>query len=159
MVDHKRNAQLGFFTGDCCIKQDQDLIDLVKRHKFSQAYGYGDVAYFAEFVEFVRDKRVDFCIAIVNEIFDFEQLCHDVNEIITDHMNPAGLIYLAINKYLVKPRCYAKDLNDDYDQAILQFVSNNVKAYVQDYQACGIDHGNRFNWVHPLTRFLLKVPA
>ncbi len=157
MVDRGRDFQLGFFSPGCHIKQDQDLIDLLNKHKIIRARGYGSVQYFSQFVEFVQDRPVDFCIFIVNEPFDFELLCNNINHVIQHHMNSGGLIYLSVNKYLVTARCYSKELDEDYDQAIKQFVEQQVKASVQKYWPCGLDHGNKFNWIHPLTRFLFKV--
>lgn len=157
MVEDTRNLQLGFFNNGCRIKQDQELIDLIKEHKFTKARGHGSVEYFNKFIEFVQDQTVDFCIFIINEPFDFDILCQEVNTVIQQHMNANGLIYLSVNKYLVNPRCYSEKLNEDYDQAIKQFVESRIKASIQTHWPCGIDHGNKFNWVHPLTRFLLRV--
>ena len=72
-------------------------------------------------------------------------------------MNPNGLIYLALNKYLVLPKCYDRNLSEDYDVAIEEFITKQINATVEKYYACGLDNGNRFNWVHPLTRFYLRV--
>lgn len=156
MSNNARDFQLSFFDNAFRIKQDQDLIDLIQQHKFTKAKGKGNVEYFKQFIEFVQDQTVDFCIFIINEPFDFELLCQDVNDVI-QHMSPNGLIYLSVNKYLVNPRCYSEKLDEDYDQAIKQFVENRIKASIQTYWPCGIDNGNKFNWIHPLTRFLLKV--
>jgi hypothetical protein len=152
-----RELQLGFFHNDCCIKQDQELIDLIQQHKFVRAIAKGSVNYFNQFVEFVEDQPVDFCIFIINEPFDFDILCQEVNTVIQQHMNANGLIYLSVNKYLVDPRCYSDQLDEDYDQAIKQFVERRVNAAIKTYWPCGNDHGNKFNWLHPLTRFLLQV--
>jgi hypothetical protein len=84
-------------------------------------------------------------------------LCNNINHVIQHHMNSGGLIYLSVNKYLVTARCYAKELDEDYDQAIKQFVGQQITASIQTYWPCGLDRGNKFNWVHPLTRFLFKV--
>lgn len=130
---------------------------MIQEHGFTQARGYGDIEYFAPFIEFVNDGPVDFCVIIKNDAFDFTELCDNVNSIIDQHMNPNGLIYLSLNKYLVKPRCYSPELSDDYDLAIEQFVGKNIKATIRTYKPCGLDHGNMFNWIHPLTRFLLEI--
>ena len=157
MNNSGRDFQLGLFHNDCCIKQDQDLVDLLNKYKFTKARGYGDVEYFSQFIDFVQDQPVDFSIFIINEPFDFELLCNNINHVIQHHMNSGGLIYLSVNKYLVTARCYSKELDEDYDQAIKQFVKQQITASIQTYWPCGLDHGNKFNWVHPLTRFLLKV--
>ena len=79
------------------------------------------------------------------------------NAIIQKNMNPGGLVYLSLNKYLAVPRCYDANLPKDYDQAIQEFFKNHINATIESYQPCMLDGGNRFNWVHPLTRFHFRI--
>lgn len=155
--DRSRDFQLGFFHDAFRIRQDQELIDLLHKYKFSKAKGYGSVGYFRQFLNFVQDQPVDFCMFIINEPIDFELLCNYINHVIRHDMNSTGYIYLSVNKYLITARCYSEELSEDYDQAIKQFVEQRVEASIETYWACGLDSGNKFNWIHPLTRFFLKV--
>jgi hypothetical protein len=72
-------------------------------------------------------------------------------------MLPGSLIYLAVNKYVAIPNQYDCNLSPDYDTAIEQFINTRVNAKIEQYQPCGFDAGNKFNWVHPLTRFYLRA--
>ena len=153
-----RKKQLGFFDGTYVIKQDQDLIDLIERNAYTRAVAIGDVGYFNDFIKIVgHDSKVDFCIYIENRKFKFDQLANDINAIIQKNMNPGGLVYLSLNKYQAVPRCYDANLPKDYDQAIQEFFKNHINATIESYQPCMLDGGNRFNWVHPLTRFHFRI--
>lgn len=154
-----RKKQLGFFNGTYIIKQDQELIDLIAANNYTQALGVGAVGYFSNYITLVDHGKVDFCIYIQDgkTPFDFNNLIDHVNTIVKENMNTNGSIYLSLNKYTVKPNHYSDNLPDDYDQAIKEFVSSRVNATVEKYYPCGLDGGNMFNWIHPLTRFHLRV--
>jgi len=154
-----RELQLSLFKGHCRIQQDQDLIDTITANTYTQALAVGDVEYFANFIEFVDTVPINFCIYIQMEKFDFNDLVAKVNYIIKNQMVPGSLMYLAINKYMAEAKCYDSTLSADYDIALGQFITKNVYATVEKYLPCGLDGGNKFNWVHPLTRFWLRVPA
>lgn len=152
-----RDLQLSFFDGLYVIKQDQELLDLIRTKNYRIALGIGAVGWLHQHIQLVNHGMVDLCIYILNEPFDFDQAIEKINSIIEQNMNSNGLIYWSLNKYLAKPKVYAQDLPDDYDQAIEQFVCRNVHADIEQYHACGKDQGIKFNWVHPLTRFYLRV--
>jgi len=157
MIEDTRTLQLDFFQGNCRIRQDQDLIDLMAAHRFSKAWGVGMVDYFSQFVELVEKQKVDFAFFIIQEPFDFDQLCDQINTMIHDYVNPGGLVYVSINKYLIVPRCYSPDLPEDFDLAIKERMIAMIQADCVSHKSCGIDRGHQFNWVHPLTRFLFRV--
>lgn len=152
-----RDLQLSWFESDSVIKQDQELIDTIARHKYVQALGYGDVSYFKKYINIVESGPENFCVYIVNELFDFDNLVNHLNQIISTQLNSNSLVYLSLNKYLAIPRCYDPGLSINYDRAIEEFISKNVNGIIEEYFACGNDNGNKFNWAHPLTRFYLRV--
>ena len=154
-----REIQLSWFESGSVIRQDQDLINTIVDGQYTQAVGYGNIDYFKNHINFVNSGPVDFCIYIVNKPFDFVQLIEHVNDVIKTQLNNNSLIYLSINKYLTIPKLYDSSLADDYDCAIEQFVAKNVNAQIERYHSCGNDGGNQFNWVHPLTRFYLRVQS
>jgi hypothetical protein len=153
-----REIQLGWFKPDCVISQDQELINFINLHNYHQALGYGDVEYFKSHIKLVDCGPVDLAICIVNQSFDFVDLLQTVNEICRSHLNPKGIIYLSLNKYLAVPSKTNKHLSDDYDLAIEQYVSQNVDCAIEQYLPCNNDRGDQFNWAHPLTRFYLRKP-
>lgn len=153
-----RELQLGLFEGDCRTQQDQDLIDTIQANGYTQALAVGDADYFANFIKLVDTGPAEFCIYIQMEEFDFNTLVDHVNHIIKTQMNPGSLLYLSLNKYMAEAKCYDSTLSSDYDIAIGQFITKHVYANVEQYLPCGLDFGNKFNWVHPLTRFWLRVP-
>ena len=156
-IPFTRELQLSLFNGDCRIQQDQDLIDLIASSKYTQALGVGDIDYFNKFIKFVNSGKVNFCIYIQQKEFNFNDLVEDLNRIIETNMLPGSLIYLSVNKYVAVPARYDCNLSLDYDTAIEQFIKSRVNAKIEQYQPCGFDSGNKFNWVHPLTRFYLRI--
>lgn len=156
-ISSDRASQLKFFQDSCQILQDKQLIDLIQDHDVDRALGFGDVGYFRDFVQFVDDGPVDFCVYIINQEFDLDQICDHVNRIIATKMRSPGLVYLSINKYLVKPRCHNQNLPGNYDEALLMYVSSKIRASLKQYFACGQDQGLQFNWIHPLTRFVFST--
>lgn len=152
-----RDRQLSWLIPGATIKQDQDLIDFIRSNGFKQCYAMGDAAdYFRTYIDFVKQGPVDFCLCIQNSDFDLDDLINDTNSMIAQHLSVHGRVYLSFNRYQIRPKRYGADLSEDFDTAIAQHVTRNIHARVDSYIACGEDAGNKFNWVHPLTRFYLS---
>jgi hypothetical protein len=154
-----RSTQLSWFEPGHVIKQDQELIDLINNSNYTQALACGDVDFFADYVEFLANDTTsaEFCIFIINRSFKFNELVTELNSLIKNQLTNNSFIYLSINKYIALPDRYDVTLSVDYDIAIHEFISKNVHAHVEKYFPCNNDGGNQFNWVHPLTRFHLRV--
>jgi hypothetical protein len=140
------------------IRQDQELIDFIQQNEFEKCYAIGDgeVDYFKPWVHFVDQGPADLCICIQIASFDLDDLIDHINLVVQEQIVPDGQIYLALNRYQIRPKKYSTDLSEDFDTAIEQYVRRRISARVDRYIACGDDGGNRFNWIHPLTRFYLR---
>ena len=150
-----REQQLSWFAESVTIKQDQQLIDYIQHHQIKQAIVHGD-DFFSQYVNKVNHGPVNFIIWIQNKPFKFHQLVDDLNYNIAANLNVNGTLYLAVNKFLCSEPQGDTDLPDNYDDAILKYLTDNVSAKVEKYF---LDHnsiGSMFNWVHPLTRFYFK---
>lgn len=156
-----REQQLAVFQGNCAepvvIQQDHDLVDFIINNQYTTALAYGDTEYFSRYVNLVKTGPVNFCIFIVNEPFDFDEIVKKINTAIKYHIVNDGIIYLSINKFLAFPTRYSNDRNVEYDQLIYQYVNENINAEILSYSYVKNDKGSMFNFVHPLTRFYLKV--
>lgn len=152
-----RDFQLSLFDPGCVIQQDQELIDVIVNGNYKQAIGYGDVDFFKNYITLVDQGPVDLGICILNHSFSFDVVVDQINQLIQNHMAVNGLFYLSINKYLARPDHYDLALPADYDSAIQQFVTDRINYKIEKYLACGNDQGNKFNWVHPLTRFYIRT--
>jgi hypothetical protein len=150
-----REQQLGWFDDSHVIKQDQDLIDYMQQRHIRSARIHGD-AFFSQYVNKVDHGSVDFIIWIENQSFNFEQLVSNINNEIANNLSPNGVLYLAVNKFLCNEPIKTTDLPDEYDYAILKYVTDNVKASMEQYFLDIDGVGTMFNWVHPLTRFYFK---
>lgn len=151
-----RSRQLSWLPPGTRIQQDQDLIDFIEQNAFEKCYAIGDVDYFRPWIQFVDQGPVDFCICIQIAPFDLDCLIDHINCVIQQKISPGGHVYLSFNRYQIAPKKYAEGLSDDFDTAIDQYVRGKIQAQVDRYIPCGGDGGNRFNWIHPLTRFYLR---
>ena len=150
-----REQQLNWFVEPVTIKQDQQLIDYIHHNQIKQAMLYGD-DFFSQYVNIVDHGPVDLIIWIQNQPFKFHQLVSEINNSIVDNLRANGTLYLAVNKFLCSEPQHDIDLPDNYDDAILKYLIDNVGAVVEKYFLDRDSVGSMFNWVHPLTRFYFK---
>ena len=149
-----RSQQLSSFIEPVVFKQDHDLIEYIKQNSVTQAVAHGDVDYFKPYVEFVEGPA-DFGIYICNEEFEFNILARQVNDFLNQSINPKGILYLAINKFLARPVNILPD-SQQYDSAILDFFALRLMHTIEQYNYCAEDNGSYFNFAHPLTRFYIR---
>lgn len=152
-----RQRQLSWMPPGAIIKQDDELIASIRSYGYTRAIGYGSVDFLHPFIEIVEHAPEDLVIYIETDSYDFDSLIDRVNHILAHELNPGGRLYLSFNKYQAAARCYANDLPEDYDLAILQYLSAKITAKIEQYLPCGDDRGLKFNWVHPLTRFYFRT--
>jgi hypothetical protein len=150
-----REQQISWFSEPVIIKQDQQLIDYITHNHVQCAKIYGD-DFFSQYVHKVDCGPVGLVIWIQNQSFKFDQLVTDINNEIANNLCAGGTLYLAVNKFLCTQPESDRDLPDNYDDAILKYMQNNVDAVVEQYFPDLDSTGTMFNWVHPLTRFYFK---
>lgn len=151
-----RQRQLSWMPPGAVIRQDQELIAYIQSHGYDRAIGYGPTDFLRPFINFVEQAPEEFVIYIETGPYNFSQLIDSVNRVIDHKIKQDGRLYLSFNKYQAVPGNYDSDLAEDYDQAIVQYVSTRIAAKLEHYLPCGDDRGNKFNWVHPLTRFYFQ---
>ena len=148
-----RETQLKWYGGTT-IEQDYLLEKFIETQKISKINFQGNSAYLEKILGNSCTDAAELCIFIVNQPFKFTEVARLSNQYITN-LAPGGILYLAINKFLAEPETYANCV-DDYDQSILRFFQQNISLPIIDYVSGADDHGDKFNWVHPLTRFYFK---
>jgi hypothetical protein len=161
-VDNWRKEQLSWFSEPTVIQQDHDLIQYIKNNKLTCAIGRGPVDYFSNVINLQLTGSCNFCIYLVNDhnvSIDLNLLIEDVNHIIQHELDADGILYLAINKFLIFPKVYDLELPIDHDDAIKVFLTKKIKGHLVNYYSGANDNGTNFNWVHPLTRFYFKASA
>ena len=156
MTKSWRDQQLSWFDEPVIIQQDQDLIDYIQQNNIKTAKIHGDDGYFSKYVIPVNNQSVDFIIWIENQLFDFADLVKRVNYELQDILNHNGVLYLAVNKFLCLPGQYDANLPENYDDAITQYLKNNINAEMEQSLPNYNTVGNQFYWAHPLTRFYFK---
>lgn len=149
-----RQQQLSWFADPVTIKQDQQLIDYIHHNHITQAIIHGD-DFFSQWVNKVDHGPVDLVIWIQNQTFTFDQLVAQINHHIATDLNCNGTLYLAVNKFLCSAPLSCVNLPDNYNDAMLKYMSDSVDAEIYQYFLPD-NTGSMFNWVHPLTRFYFK---
>jgi hypothetical protein len=150
-----REQQLSWSTESVSIHQDQALVNYIQSNCIQSAIIHGD-QFFSQYLIKVEHGPVDFVIWIENKPFDFDQLIADINLEIDTHLAKNGVLYLSINKFLCVPKQYNNTLSENYEDAILEYVRDNVNAKIEKYLPNRNSTGDQFNWTHPLTRFYLR---
>lgn len=151
-----RHRQLSWLPLGAVIRQDQELIAFIQSYGYDRAIGYGSIDFLRPFINLVEQAPEDLVIYIQTDPYDFNWLIDSVNHVVDHKIKQGGRLYLSFNKYQAVPGNYHSDLAEDYDQAILQYMSAKIAAKLEQYLPCGDDRGNKFNWVHPLTRFYFQ---
>lgn len=153
---HWRDQQVNAFDQPVSFKQDVELIDYIRSQNYTSALAQGDVDFFCNYINFVKQGPVNFCIYILNEKFKWDELANNVNIIIEKDLVVNGIVYLSINKFLAEMPKTTYNLNDDYDLAIEEYVKKYINASIENYYYEPNDNGQHFNFAHPLTRFYLR---
>jgi len=152
-----RKIQQSLFEEEVMFLQDKELIDFIKVNSVDTALVLGDAAgYFLNFVQQAYKLPVKYCIIIINKPFNFNCLIKDVNFLLEHALTKNGIVYLSVNKYQAQPMEYNTTLPANYDDAIGVYFNKNIIGTIEQYHRCGEDGGNKFNWVHPLTRFYIR---
>lgn len=153
-----REQQLSWVDEPVIIQQDHDLVEYIQRNNISTAFVHGDHGFFAQYVTPINDPA-KLAIWIENQydqLFDFDYLVDQINDVIQYNLCNNGVLYIALNKFLVCPRNYNKDLPDNYDDAITEYLKTHVNADMETALPSYDTKGDEFYWVHPLTRYWFK---
>ena len=148
-----RETQLQWYGGDT-IQQDYDLEQFVIENQILSIKYIGDSTYLNSIIG-KKSSSGQMCVYLVNppnnhlvKLSTIVSICNqELNE-----LSPSGFLYLSINKFILDPELDT-DAVDDYDSAIYNYVVSNINATLIKYHSGMLDGGQRFNWVHPLTRF------
>jgi hypothetical protein len=147
---HKlRKQQLKWYGGDIVL-QDQELLNFVEYHNIQKIRYIGD----SKHVELVVGRKSDpgeMCVYMIKSPFELDHVVEVCNQEL-DRLEPGGILYLSLNKFLLEP-CALEPVNPNYDATIYDFVVSHMRYPVIRYHSGIVDGGQRFNWIHPLTRF------
>jgi hypothetical protein len=131
-------------------QQDYDLIQFVTNNNIKAVKYLGDCSFLKSVLKRnLPDPKI--CVFLVNQPFKFSELINTCNQEIKN-MLPNSFFYLAINKFLAIPEPQ-ENVTDDYDDAIHEYIKNNINCNIIKYYNGKDDYGQKFNWGHPLTRF------
>ena len=147
---HKlRKQQLKWYGGDI-ILQDHELLSFVENHNIQKIRYVGDSKHL-ELLVGKKSEHGEMCIYLVKSPFKLDHIVDVCNQEL-DRLEPGGILYLALNKFLLEP-CSQQNVNANYESAIYDFVVSHIRCPLIRYHSGVIDGGKRFNWIHPLTRF------
>lgn len=146
-----RRNQLDLYNGTMFV-QDHDLIAFADQYDVTGVRYIGNSNYIKSVLGKTESPHYNLCVYVLNSNFEFEQVIDTCNQELKS-LPPNGFLYLALNKFLAIPQSGRTSI-DDYDAAIHQTVSQGVRAPLFRYYSGCVDNGKRFNWAHPITRFI-----
>jgi len=141
--------QLTWYNGDMVL-QDYDLYNFVCDNNINAIQYLGDTSH-VESVVGNKQPVGNLCVYIVNSPFYFSQVVAVCNQQIKK-LKTNKFLYVALNKFLAQPEPQLETA-DNYDVSIFNFMTHHIEATLLQYHSGYLDHGQRFNWIHPLTRF------
>jgi hypothetical protein len=145
------NIQLQWYHGDM-ILQDHELLHFVQHNKINKIKYIGDSKYLEDIIGKKHSDIADMCIYLVNSFFDIQKVLEICNQEIRC-LPKNGIFYLSLNKFLLQSAPQQQNIDANYDFALRDFVIAHVHFPLLRYYSGAVDGGQRFNWVHPLTRF------
>lgn len=146
---HLRRVQLKWYNGDIVV-QDKEILDFVANHNIEGIRYIGD----SKHLELLVGKKSDvgnMCIYLIKSAFDIDHVISTANQALAQ-LPQGGILYMALNKFLLEPTVKTTT-NANYESALYEYITNNIQYPVLRYHSGEIDSGQRFNWIHPLTRF------
>jgi hypothetical protein len=144
-------SQLDFYEGDMFM-QDHDLVEFADQYEVTSVKYIGDSDYIESVLGRVALTQHNLCVYIVNSYFNFDHVVDTCNQELKK-LPPNGFLYLSLNKFLAVPKSQ-DHVPNDYNVAIYNLIGKGVNAPMFRYYSGAIDCGQRFNWAHPITRFI-----
>jgi len=137
--------------GGNIFEQDYLLKVFVEQKQISRILYLEDDGHVQSIIGHQVETDAQMCVYVVNRTFQFSSIIKICNETLSK-LGKGSWLYLSINKFLAIPEPQL-EIPEQYDDAIYSYITSGVKYKLQDYITGKNDYGNRFNWVHPLTRF------
>lgn len=148
-----KTAQSEWYAADL-FAQERDLCDFVQDNQITAIRYLGNCDRIKSILGLENDQEYQLCVTIYNREFYFSELVSECNRILQT-LPKDGFLYVSINKFLAVPEP-DPNMPNDYDMAILTYMLAHVEAPLFRYHSGSVDSGQRFNWVHPLTRFIFR---
>lgn len=152
MITNWREIQLAWYGGST-IQQDHDLEQFIINRNISSIEYFGD----SDYLKLILEKEISpgqLCVYLANRPIKLSDIVSNSNKILK-RLQPEGVLYLSINKFLLVPEPQSVVV-DDYDDAIYNYLTTHIRATLIDYHSGKNDGGKKFNAVHPLTRFYFQ---
>lgn len=144
------NRQLEWHEGDY-VQQDIDLKEFIKNNSITRIRYIVDSYNLKNVFGSENNDDPMLCVYIVKQKFKFSEIVKTCN-LELKKLKFGNFLYLSINKFIAIPEPQ-ENISNDYDQAIYEYISSRVESKIHTYTSGKEDFGDRFNWVHPLTRF------
>lgn len=146
-------AQARWYGADL-FAQDRDLCDFVLDNQITSIRYLGDCERLRSILGQENEQTYQLCVMVYNRPFRFSEVVTECNEMLPT-LTKNGFLYVSINKFLAVPEPNNNHVKD-YDLAILNLMLERVPWPLIRYHSGVCDSGKRFNWIHPLTRFIFS---
>ena len=157
-----RQTQIQARAEEFVIPQEKQLVDFILNNKITSLVltGENELDYFDHLLPDCQFGTLDtngMLIVFANQLgMLLENVLGNVKNDILKY-NPTW-VYIAINKYLVTTLDDWNDLTNDYDQDLMNIISNFVKVigYTEISRHNILDLGHSYNFAHPTTNMYFK---
>jgi hypothetical protein len=146
------NFAISHQTTGKALTQDVHLVNVIKKYSPSTICNFTDFDRWRCYHQ--GAEPWDLILFSHTEWRKISDICKQINSLY-QQLSGHGLIFLAINKYLLLPEMF-NDMPDNYNQSIIKVVDTLVDKFtILDSQYQTNDQGNLGNFLSPDNRVLL----
>jgi hypothetical protein len=151
-----RLTQQRFFKEPVEFKQDQRIKNFFSKTVREPTFSYGDVSYFKEINFSNSCKKYNQCLLIFNHLIETSLLVDTIKNFKYEKFNDNSKICICINKFLIYSNIGDKNVENDYDQALYNLISNIfVESKIKYYFVKNLK-GDHFNFASPTSQFFFN---
>lgn len=148
-----RVPEINYITGKCIPDQAIHIDRIIKQYHRTKVHSYNSSKWWSRWVN--CDQPAFDMILLANESWmSITDLCAKADKL-ANNLEPEGILFLAVNKYLLTPEHYV-NVSDDYNLAILECALNLLKNYsLLEYEYHRNEKGDIGNFIIPDNRLVL----
>lgn len=149
-----RVLELDYTTGKVPLDQETHINSIISQFQLTKIHSYNSSKWWKKWNN-TNTPTFDMIMLANEEWSTLTNLCNKVNNVSGD-LVPGGILFLAINKYLLLPEYFDLSLPDDYDLAIKDCVCHLLDQYqLVDYVYRQTEQGDIGNFIIPDNRLVL----
>lgn len=151
-----RLAQQRFFKQPVEFEQDQRIKIFFSNTVKVPTFSYGDVSYFKEINFSNSYKKYNQSLLIFDHLMETSLLVDTIKNFKSEKFNDNSKVCICINKFLIYSNIGNKNVENDYDQALYNLISNIFVGSKIKYYFIKNLKGDHFNFASPTSQFFFN---